>query len=132
MIELAPQDFDQVRLDEDHRRELIVRTELELRLISAREAVVTGMRAAAVGIQSPVEGHALHLVDCGTAGDLLIARGIRPQPGLVEGGRSSFIADPQCQRSRGWGAAAEVEESGLIRHCFAVSSPLTVSASRPP
>src|SRR6476659_502522 len=104
MIELAPQHFEQVRLDEDHRRELIVRTELELRLISAREAV-------AVGIQSPVEGHALHLVEGGTAGDLLIARGIRPQPGLVEGGRSSFIADPQCQRSRGWGAAAEVEES---------------------
>ena len=84
VIELLPQDFDQVGLDEDDRRELVARSELELRLVAPGEAVVTGVGAAAIGIQRPVEGHPLHAVERRAAGDLLIAGSVGPQLRLVE------------------------------------------------
>ena len=52
MIELASKHVDEVGLDENQRRKRVVRVELELRLVAAREAVVAGVRAAAIRIQA--------------------------------------------------------------------------------
>jgi hypothetical protein len=72
--ELTSQHLDEVRLHEDHRGELVVRAELELRVVAACVAVVAGVRAAAIGIERPLEGHALHGVERRPALDLLISR----------------------------------------------------------
>ena len=63
---------------------MIVGTELELRLVAPREAVVAAVRAAAVRVERPVERHALDGVQRRPAGDFLIARRIRPPLRLVE------------------------------------------------
>ena len=60
----APEDLDEVRLDENHRRELIAGIEFEVGLVLAREAVLAAMRAAAVGIERPLhERHALAAIE---------------------------------------------------------------------
>ena len=104
------QDLDQVGLDEDDRREVIVGPELELRLVAAREAVVAGVRAAAVRVQRPVERHALHRVQRRAAGDLLVARGVgahaapgrAPPPPLRRGSgaRASWSSAARLPRSK--------------------------------
>ena len=53
------QHLDEVRLHEDDRRELVVRAQLELRVVAARVAVVAAVRAAAIRIQRPLERHPL-------------------------------------------------------------------------
>ena len=53
-IEFALKHLHEVALHEDDRRELVTRVQLELRVIPAGEAVVAGVRAAAVRIQRPV------------------------------------------------------------------------------
>ena len=53
------QHVDEVPLDQNHRRELVVRVHLELHVIAAGEAVVAAVRAAAVGVERPLERHAL-------------------------------------------------------------------------
>ena len=74
---LAPQHLDEVGLDEDHRREVIAGVQLELRLIAAREAVVTAVGAAAIRVQRPLhERHALAAIECGAAADFLVSRGV--------------------------------------------------------
>ena len=86
LVELPAEYLDQIHLHEDQRRELVVRAELELRLITASEAVVAAVRAAAVRVQRPVERHALHRVQRRAAGDFLIARRVGAALRLVERG----------------------------------------------
>ena len=68
--------LDEVGLHENHRRELIVSAELELRVIPARVAVVAAVGAAAIRVQRPLERHALHAIQGRAARDFLIRGGI--------------------------------------------------------
>src|SRR4029079_97992 len=60
---LSPQNINEVRLYQNHRRELIVGTQFELRVVAARVAVVTAVRAATIGIQRPLERHPLDRIE---------------------------------------------------------------------
>ena len=109
------QHFGEVRLHEDHRREVIAGSELELRLIPAREAVVAAVRAAAIRVERPVEGHALDGIERGPAGHFLVARGVRAPLRLVEGRVLASVTDPERQRPRRGGLPSKVEEEWAIR-----------------
>ncbi len=73
-MQLVAQPRHEVGLDEDQRRELIVGVELELRLVAAREAVVTAVGAAAIGVERPLERHSADPVEGRTAADFTIRR----------------------------------------------------------
>ena len=73
LVQLGAEHFDEVRLHEDDRRELVVRAELELRVVAARVAVVAAVRAAAIRIQRPLERHPLDAVQRGAAADFLVS-----------------------------------------------------------
>ena len=62
-IELTPQHLDQVAFHENHGREVIVRIHFELDVIAPGEAVVTPVRASAIRVEGPMEGHALHTIE---------------------------------------------------------------------
>ena len=83
-VELSAQHVDQVDLHEDDAREVIARSELELRLIPSGEAVVATVCAAPIRVQRPVEGHAFDAVQGRLAGDFLVARRIGPPLGFVQ------------------------------------------------
>jgi hypothetical protein len=88
-VQLAPQDFHEVPLDQDDRGELVVRVHLELHVVPPREAVMAAVRTAAIGIQRPLERHSLHAVQGRPADDLLIARFVGSPLGLGQGGGSA-------------------------------------------
>ena len=73
-IQLALQNLDEVSFHQNDRRELVVGVHLELHVVAPRETVMTAVRAAAVGIQRPVERHPLDTIESGTARDFLIPR----------------------------------------------------------
>ena len=119
LLQLAAQHLDEVRLDEDDRRELVVRAQLELRVVAARVAVVAAVRAAAVRIEGPLEGHALDRIERRPAADFLISRGVGAPRRLGEGvgaasepdqigdvaGRRLRLAEVKEQRRRFHGAS---------------------------
>ena len=101
---------DEVLLDEDDRRELVVGVHLELGVVAARVAVVAAVRAAAIGIEGPLERHPLDAVQRRAAGDLLIARLIGPPLRLGQRGGAAVLhrlgdvarrgsAEPRSKRS---------------------------------
>ena len=110
LVELAAQHFRKIRLHEDDRREVIARPQLELRLIPAREAVVAGVRAAAIRVQRPVEGHALDGIERGPASHFLIARRVRAALRLVERGVLAVVTDPERERPGRGRFRSQVEE----------------------
>ena len=83
--------LDEVVLHENHRRELVVGVHLELRVIAAREAVVAAVRAAAIGVERPVERHPLDAVQRRTAGHFLIARLVGAALGLGQRGGAAVL-----------------------------------------
>ncbi len=110
-------------LDEDDRRELVVRPERELRLIPAREAVVAGVRAAPVGIERPLEGHTFDRVQRRAAGHFLIAGVVGASLRLIQ--PVGAVAD-DCQGDgagrgrRGWRIEEARRVHGDIRFLFAI------------
>src|SRR5262245_18004664 len=70
--QFPPQHLDEVGLHQNDRREIVVGSELELRVIAAGVAVMTAVRAAAIWVQSPRKGHALDAVERRAALDFLI------------------------------------------------------------
>ena len=113
--QLAPQHLDEVGLHEDDGREVIARIQLELGLILAREAVVTAVRAAAIGIERPLEErHALHPVERRAAADLLVGRGVAATPGVGQRLEAAVLHQPGDVP--GGGRATEVEQQWKGRH----------------
>jgi hypothetical protein len=108
--QFAPQHLDDVGLDQDHRRELVVGIHLELLVVLARVAVVAAMGAAAVGVQGPVEGHAVGAVHGRPAHHFLVARLIGAAVGL---GQCFGPTRPHhiCDVSHRWRFAPEGELS---------------------
>ena len=90
--ELPPQHVREVHLDEDDRRELVARVELQVRVVPAGEAVVAAVGAAAIRVQGPFERHAPHPVEGGAAGDLLVARIVGPANRGGQGGGERPVA----------------------------------------
>ena len=112
LVELAAQYLGEIHLHEDQRRELVARAELELRLIAAREAVMAAVRAAAIRVQRPVEGHPLHGIQRRSAGDFLVARLVGATLRLVE--RRRRRARVTCSAMvLVVGVLAEIEERGV-------------------
>jgi hypothetical protein len=91
LVQLALQDLDEVRFDEDHRRELVVGIHFELDVIAAGEAVVAAVGAAAIGIERPLERHAFDAVQRRPADDLLVASGVRATLGFRQRCRAAFL-----------------------------------------
>ena len=90
-IQLAPEHVDDVVLDENDRRELVVGVHLELHVIAPGETVMTAVRAAAIRVQRPAERHALDAVQRRPAGDFLIAGLVGARFGFSErGGAAAF------------------------------------------
>ena len=93
--------------------------ELELRLIAAGEAVVAPVRASAIGIQRPVEGHALHRIQRGSARDFLVARLVGAALRLVQ--RPDAVLT-HLQRDRSGGGALRSNSKRAVAEvhgCFA-------------
>ncbi len=124
LVELPSQHLDEVGLDEDHRGELVARVQLELRLIPAREAVVAAVRAAAVGIERPLEeGHALDAIQSRAAAHFLIG-GVVGALNRARQRSHTAVFHQVGDLSGGWGPA-EVEEQRRRIHdadCFALCS----------
>src|SRR5688572_14781484 len=113
LVELAAQHLDEVGLDENHRRELVVRIELEVRLVLPREAVVAAVRAAAIRVERPLhERHALAPIERGLAADFLVGGGIAAAAGV--GQRADAAVFDELSNVAGGGRLAEVEEE-LVR-----------------
>ena len=94
-------------------------------VIAAREAVVAAVRAAAIGVERPVEnGMPLTAVQRGPAGHFLIAGLVGAAVGAGQGGGAAGL-DGQRDVACGGFAAAEVEQWH-----FAVSSPCIVPVVR--
>src|SRR5438105_5840465 len=121
LVELAPEHLREIHLHEDERREVVARSELELRLVPPRKAVVTPMRAAAIRVQRPVERHALDWIERRPAGDFLVARFVRTPLRLVER-LGPVLADLQRYRPGSRWFTAEIEESVHVgfRPIFAI------------
>ncbi len=66
--------LDEVLLYQNHRREFVVGVHLELAVIAPRIAIMATVRAAAIGVERPVERHSFHAVERRTAGHFLIGR----------------------------------------------------------
>src|SRR5439155_21417023 len=107
---------------EDERRELVAGTQLELRLISAGETVMTAVRAAAERVQRPVERHSLDGIQRRSERHLLVPRIVRPALRLIERVRSVFAV---LQRDYPGGGAgrAEIEKRRGVHGSFAFTSP---------
>ena len=116
LVELAPQHLEEVDLDEDRRREVVARTELELGLVAAREAVVAGVGAAAIRVERPVERHSLRR---GLSADRQVTPDSSPRS--ARSCASSIAAAPRLQddgRGRGGGRRSRAVETGLARSCI--------------
>jgi hypothetical protein len=110
-IEFALQHLYDVVLDQNHRRELVVRIHFELHVIPACETVVASVGAPAVRVQRPAEGHALDAIQGGLAGNLLVARLIR-QPLRLSERVGSAAFDRIGDSPRGGLGCSEIEEEG--------------------
>ena len=104
-------------------------------VIAARVAVVAAVRAAAVGVERPVERHALHAVQRRTAGDFLIARLVGAPLGLGQRVAAAGLDGVRDVACRGFGGA-EIEEQrkgghGLNRGETIASSLLFRRAVKP-
>ena len=75
-LELPAQDFSEVDLDQNDRGKIVPWTQVELRVKASGEAVMAAVRATPIGVQRPAKRHALHSIQRGPAGDLLV-------PGIV-------------------------------------------------
>src|SRR5262245_3679922 len=96
-----PQHLDKILLDQDDRRELVVRVHFELHVVPPCEAVVATVRASAIGVQGPVERHALDPVEGRSTDDLLVSRLVGATLGLRQGGSpASFDAVRDLPRRR--------------------------------
>ena len=107
-IQLPLEDLHEVALHENHRRELVVGVHLELHVISTREAIVAAVCAAPIGIEGPVEWHALNAIERRPAGDFLIARLVGASLGFGQRLDATFL-DQSGDLARGRLAGAEVE-----------------------
>ncbi len=113
-IELALQHVDEVPLDENDRRELVVGVHLELGVIAAGEAVVAGVRAAAVRVERPVERHPLDRVQGRSTVHFLVGRFIGPSLGLGQRGGPALpdeLSDPAC----GGTGRGTVKQEGFVQ-----------------
>ena len=109
-----PQHFDEVRLHENHRRELVVGVHLELRVITPRVAVVAPVGAAAVGVQRPLERHPVDAVERRAARDFLVARRVGTTLGFGERSRSPF--PDRDGHVAGRGPDAPIKQKRMDRH----------------
>jgi hypothetical protein len=86
------------------------------------EAVVAGVRAAAVRIQRPLERHSLDAVERGAAADFLISSCVSAPLCLGQGGGASLL-DHARDVARREQPRPEIEQhAALFRFCFAKSS----------
>jgi hypothetical protein len=119
-VQLAAKHVDQVDLHEDDGREVVVRAELELRLVPPREAVVAGVRAPAIRVQRPAERHALDRIERRSACHFLVAGLIGAALRFVERG-VAVLANLEGDGPSGGRPFSQIEDEGLFGH-GAVSS----------
>ena len=112
--QLAGEHVRKIGLDEHHRREIVSRAELQLRLVAAGETVVAAVGAAAVGVQRPAEGHPLHAVEGRAAGDFLVGRPSGAEHAVPQAGGAGF--SNRGGHRPGGRPAPEIEQRGLLRH----------------
>ena len=100
--------------------------ELELRVIAAREAVVAAVRAAAIGVQRPVERHALHGVQRRPAGHFLIAGAVGSVRGIRQAVDRAVLLHLIGDVPRRGLLRREIKEEGIDFHgeSFVLSSPI--------
>jgi hypothetical protein len=116
------QHLHEVGRQEKQRREFVARPKLELRLIAAREAVVTGVGAPAIRVQRPFERHAPDAVERRLAANFLLTRRVGAPLSLGQSCDAIALDDPG-DVSGGEQPRPEVEQhAALFRFCFANSS----------
>ena len=120
--QLAGEHLWKVRLHQDDRREVVAGAHLELRVIAAGKAVVAGVRAAAIGVQRPLERHALRAVERRATHHFLVGRVIGAPVGVGQRGDAAGLQRrPRCRAS--W-ACARRAGTGQAGPCFDFCSPM--------
>jgi len=73
--QLLPQDPGDVGLDEDHPAKVLTCVEVFERMVSAGVTVMAAVNAALIWIQTPLERHPAHAVDCASSGHFFVVCG---------------------------------------------------------